>query len=262
MVLTYKEDNDIANEIYKTATSEVYGQQEFIFDNEYVRDLDKKEIIFSPTPMFNTKFGSVNPLWVGGAPKYNIRILLDGGAYSTISPFKIYDYNLPSANKSTDSMVYPHISHWNKPIDPTFDINFGVCDYYFRWDNYGSNTNNNLFNLHWRRTLEQINNGKLMTAYFNLNESDIYKMRLSDKIRIDNSWWNINKIQDYDANSNNPTKVELISIDTRLEIPFTQRLTKIKQQWSDEIVIPRLEVNKDGEKYTSLSFSEIIAIDN
>lgn len=257
MLLTYKEDKDIANETYKTATAEVYGQQEFIFDNEYVRNIEKQEIIFSPTPMFNTKFGSVNPLWVGGSPKCNIRILLDGGTYSTIAPFTIYDYWFANISQSTNSMVYPHISHWNKPVDPTFDINFGVCDYYFRWDNYGSNTNNNLFNLHWRRTLEQINNGKLMTAYFNLNEADIYQMRLSDKIRIDNSWWNINKIQDYDANNNTPTKVELISIDTRLEIPFVPRSVKKKNQWSDEIVIPKSVTSGIRTKYLSTILSEV-----
>ena len=258
MILTYKEDKDVANEMYKTATSEVYGQQEFIFDNEYVRDIEKQEIIFSPTPMFNTKFGSVNPLWVGGSPKCNIRILIDGGQYPTIAPYRIYDYNFGGASQQSSSVnVYPHISHWNKPIDPTFDINFGVCDYYFRWDNYGSNTNNNLFNLHWRRTLEQINSGKLMTAYFNLNESDIYQMRLSDKIRIDNSWWNINKIQDYDANSTSPTKVELISIDTRLEIPFKVRLVKKLQQWDDVLVIPRTINNGIRNKYLTTNLSEV-----
>jgi hypothetical protein len=44
-------------------------------------------------------------------------------------------------------------------------------------------------------------------------------MKLNDKIRIDNSWWNINKIIDYDANAHKLTKVELISIDT--EVDFT-----------------------------------------
>jgi hypothetical protein len=47
-------------------------------------------------------------------------------------------------------------------------------------------------------------------------------MKLNDKIRIDNSWWNINKIIDYDANANKLTKVELISIDTEINFaPFT-----------------------------------------
>jgi hypothetical protein len=68
----------------------------------------------------------------------------------------------------------------------------------------------------------QINNGKMLTAMFNLKEPDIQAMKLNDKIRIDNSWWNINKIIDYDANANKLTKVELISIDTEINFsPFT-----------------------------------------
>jgi hypothetical protein len=44
-------------------------------------------------------------------------------------------------------------------------------------------------------------------------------LKLNDKIRIDNSWWNINKVIDYDANARKLTRVELISIDN--EINFT-----------------------------------------
>ena len=65
----------------------------------------------------------------------------------------------------------------------------------------------------------QINNGKMLTAMFNLKEPDIQAMKLNDKIRIDNSWWNINQVIDYDANANSLTRVELISIDN--EINFT-----------------------------------------
>jgi len=65
----------------------------------------------------------------------------------------------------------------------------------------------------------QINNGKMLSAMFNLKENDIQRLQLNDKIRIDNSWWNINKVIDYDANANKLTKVELISVDN--EINFT-----------------------------------------
>jgi hypothetical protein len=165
--------------------------------------------------MFNSNFGAILPMMNGEAPKTNIKVLLDGGAY-TCGTYDIIEHS----NSTVSNNTFPHLSHWDKPFDPTFDINFGQCDFYFRNDNFGATTNNNLFNLHWRRTLNQINTGRLLTAHFNLSELDIQKMELSDKIRIDNSWWNINKIVDYDANSNNLTKVELLSIDDLLEIPF------------------------------------------
>jgi hypothetical protein len=99
---------------------------------------------------------------------------------------------------------------------PTFDINFGTNDYYFY--EVGSLTANNLYNLYWRRTVNQINVGKMLIGYFDLNEVDIQSLKLNDKIYIDNSWWNINKIQDYNANNNSLTKVELISIDTEIDL--------------------------------------------
>ena len=67
----------------------------------------------------------------------------------------------------------------------------------------------------------QINNGKMLTAYFNLKENDIQALELNDKIRIDNSWWNINRVIDYNANNHQLTQVELISIDNDVQLmPF------------------------------------------
>jgi hypothetical protein len=61
----------------------------------------------------------------------------------------------------------------------------------------------------------------MLIAQFNLKEDDIQALQLNDKIRIDNSWWNINKVIDYDASRNTLTTVELISIDTEIDFaPF------------------------------------------
>lgn len=235
LILTYKQDKDIANESYFKATTEVYGELEFIFDNEYVKGVNKQEIIFSPTPMTNTSFGAVCPMWAGGYPNLNIRILY-AGVTGTCQNYSILNY---ADATPVIGNTYGFNSHWDKPINPTFDINFGVCDYYFMTYDYGAKTNNNLFNLHWRRTLEQINSGKMLTAYFNLNEVDIQKLKLSDKIRIDNSWWNINSILDYNANSNTPTKVELISIDEELYVPYESRNVVNVNDASTLITLPR-----------------------
>ena len=257
MILTYKEDSDISNKIYKEATGEIYGQQKFTFDNEFIKEEKKTEIMFSSTPIFNTKFGAVSPMWLGGAPKCNLRILYDGGEYSCNS-YSIINYRLNSGTSfGVSASSYPYVGHWDKPVNPTFDLNFGVCDYYFRTDNYGSLTNNNLFNLHWRRTLNQINTGKIMSASFNLTETDILNVKLNDKIRIDNSWWNINKIQDFDANNKKPTKVELISIDDNLFIPF-QKKKKVKliaDLSTDLVAIPIRTLTKERNDFLSVNLS-------
>jgi hypothetical protein len=65
----------------------------------------------------------------------------------------------------------------------------------------------------------------MLTAYFKLDEGDIHSLKLNDKIRIDNSWWNINKVIDYNANINQLTKVELISVDTEIDLARFQTNT-------------------------------------
>ena len=61
----------------------------------------------------------------------------------------------------------------------------------------------------------------MLSAFFYLNEGDIHNLKLNDKIRIDNSWWNINRVIDYNANAEGLTKVELISVDSEQElVPF------------------------------------------
>ena len=210
-LLTYKQDKDQYNDIYQKNVNEIYGQIEYTFDSDFVKDTQTNELIFSPTPMGQTTFGAVVPYISYPAPKLNFRILFDGGVFSC------GDYFIDGTLVNS----YPSISHFNNPNLPTYDINFGVCDFYFI-QNIGL-TNNNLYNLYWRRTLGQINNGKLMSALFNLSEVDINKINLSDKIYIDNTVWNINRIIDYDANSRDLTRVELISVDEESSfIPFLE----------------------------------------
>lgn len=209
--LTYKQDaKDPLLEEYLDQTNEIYGQVEYTFDSEHIKEEEVKEIIFSPTVITDqTTFGAVVPTIIGPAPKNNVRLLYDGGLFDC-GNFSIANYpgNVKVFNE------YPLFSNFDHPTDPSYSSLFGQNDY-----NYASivkDTNNNLFNLHWRRTFNQINNSKILTAYFDLDIMNIYKMELNDKIRIDNSYWNINKIADFNPNKDTPTKVELLSIDDEL----------------------------------------------
>lgn len=215
LILTYKQDSDTPNKLYFDATREVYGQLEYIFNSEYVKDIDKKEIIFSPTPITKTTFGAIVPMIDGQAPKTGLRILYDGGE-QTCGSYDLIDSGLTGYYGIT---TYPAITHFDNAETPSFDINFGTCDFYYYQPQ--TLTNNNLYNLYWRRTINQINEGQMLSAYFHLTEADIHSLKLNDKIRINNSWWNINQVIDYNANTRTLTKVELISADSELELaPF------------------------------------------
>jgi len=219
LILTYAADKDAPNVTYTNATSDIYGQAEVIFDNEYVKEVDTKPILFSPTPVIKTLFGAFVPMIAGAAPETNIRILYDKTTtttpLATCGPYSILDYGSVGQSNLTS---YPLVGHFDDPLTPSFDINFAICDFYYYQPS--SLTDNNLYNRYWRRTMGQINNGKMLIANFDLKENDIQALKLNDKIRIDNSWWNINKVIDYDANARKLTRVELISIDN--EINFTK----------------------------------------
>lgn len=214
LILTYKEDKDVANEFYTNATREVYGQKSILFDIEWTKGTDKKEISFGPTPTGLNNFGLYLPYI---SRETNPRILLDNGIRFTNVGI-IYNYDVQGNPLFTAINYYPFASHLNAPINPTFDLNFGDNPYFFY--DISVPTLNNLYNQFWRNTIQLIDEGKLLTAYFYLTPKDIYELELNDVVRIDNSYWNINKVIDYDAGADNLTKVELITNSELLPFPI------------------------------------------
>jgi hypothetical protein len=253
--LTYKADTDSPNKVYTDVTREIYGQVEVTFENEYVKGIDVKETIFSPTPVQPTVFGAFLPLLNGAAPKTNIRILFDNGEITAQNVDIISGYDTVTPTNG----AYPYLSHFggDDPFNPAFDINFAECQYYYY--QVAQNTNNNLYNIYWRRTVAQINGGKLLTAYFYLRENDIQLMELNDKIRIDNSWWSINKVIDYNANNLQPTKVELISLETEIDLPpfFGGSITPVGPGDGDQITSIMQQYN-DSTNVTTNNRNSII----
>ena len=228
LTLSYGQDKDYLNTGYLQNVSEVYGQVKYVFDNEYIKNDDKKSLIFGASPFVDTTFGAVVMGINGSEPKTLPRLVYDGGKYPC-GTFYIYDYG----TTGTACTEYPYTTHFDKPLNPSLDFNFGICDYYFS-QSYGSTTLNNLSTLYWRRTMAQINSGKLYTVYLNLTSADIEQLKLNDKIYLDRSWWNINRVIDYNANANEPTKVELLSID-------------------DELVLPKIKTRSDNKPFTGSS---------
>jgi hypothetical protein len=102
----------------------------------------------------------------------------------------------------------------------------------------------------WRRTIGQIDKGKLFTAYFYLNEYDISILKLNDKIFVKDTWYNINSLQ-YDPNSFGPTKVVLMTIDDELAISYPKYIGLIGKPILSAYTLEGLS----SEIYNSLNFS-------
>lgn len=210
-----KDDKDQINKDYTEQTNEIYGQFEYVFENEFIKDIDKVEPIFSPTfitPLSDANGGTNRnvPFIDFREPNNNIRILYAGNIVNGSWSYYNGQGNVPA--NYTDYSAYRFAGHLYPNVSsPEFDLNFGICDYY---SHTGPITNNNLFNQHYYDQMNIFENGHIMSALFNLSFADITALDLNERIYVHDSWWHINKIIDYNVNGNNLTRVELITADT------------------------------------------------
>lgn len=228
ILFSYKPDTDEANKTYTQQTRETFGQLEYTFSNEFVKNTKLVQPMFSPTPLQKNLTGQIVPTIISVSPKNNIRVLYDGGWIDTEANgyWKFIDYSTNNAGDPVSIYKYPYMGHLDNPITPTIDINFGLWDAYF-YDDFQNVTDNNLYNRYYKRFISQIEAGKLMTAKFRLNEYDILNLDFRDQIFINDAYWYLNKISDYNGNSSEGlTTVELILVDEGIK--FSPSKTSFK----------------------------------
>jgi len=133
-----------------------------------------------------------------------------------------YRYN--AGTTIQQKSVYPYAGHLDNPITPTFDLNFGIpSELYYTANGFTGTlqyTNANLFNLYHKGYLDEVSDkdSKVMTGMFQLSALDIFNLNFRNQIIIDNCYWRLNKIMNYNPFSDGLTKVELIKV--RDVIPF------------------------------------------
>ena len=218
MLFSYKEDDDLYNENYTKSIDgeEIYGQKKIEFDNQFVKGTKKVESIFSPTPLIYSSPNEemIIPFIGTSNNDINIRTLYYGGLLNTLNSKTWHLDSVDSGTPTTTTYTtYPYAGHFDDPITPTVDINFGLNPYYY-YTELTTSPNNNLYNKYWRNTVNQIAEGKLITSKFYLTEVDIgfIRFNLNARIYVKDSWYHINKIVDYNPLGNGLTKVELIKI--------------------------------------------------
>lgn len=208
--LGYKDDKDIYNEAYKGSTQKTYGDVRYILANEHIKGTERKELIFSPTPYAKNQFGAYLPcLNTIGSSENNIRLLLWNGKKDVVDGvFKVLNSN--SEVLSASETYYPQALHQNDPLNPSFDLNFGICVYYFAAG--VQPTINTMFAYHYRELFVQLNSGKKRVSTFVLPERERVNLKLSDTIVADNTRYIIDSIvNNYGVSKE--TKLTLLTID-------------------------------------------------
>ena len=221
-IYTYKDDGDYYNEKYKSSNDSVYGSRTIDLDNDFINKSQKVEVMFSPSPLVNDGATSrIIPAIYdadiddGAKPTdINVRMLYYGGLLKSIPKWR----HVSVDGTATEEDFYPYAGHWDNPIFPTLDINFGLPnEIYYSENPYTGQlqvTNANLFNVYHKRSFDEISDkdSKLMTANAYLDAWDIQKLDFRDQILIDNCYWRINKINDYNPFKEGLTKIELVKV--------------------------------------------------
>ena len=265
-IYTYSEDGDYFNERYQNNRGHVYGRSRIEVDNDFVQSSKETEIIFSPTPLINDNPSSriIGAIYDSDTEEgfkptdSNVRILQWGGMLPS-NPQWIFGYS--NANQQNIPLLaafntYPYAGHWDNPITPTIDINFGLTyELYYQANAFTGTiqvTNANLFNIYHRNYINEVTDkdSKVMTGMFYLEPTDINKLDFRDQIVIDNAYWRLNKVMNYNPFKEGLTKVELIKI----KEPVTFQKGSKSLNASGYLGIERLpnpstETRTNGNKY-------------
>ena len=212
----YDVDTDYLNELYKKKYGIGYG--EFLLDTNYEFSKEKSEckIIFSGSPLFAT---------TGEEKKQTIFFKSsDNGATETNQSTKIRlllakkitgvtSWHIKNGGNVGTYTVYGYMGHLDDPTTPTFDLNWNAPKelYYALSNAYPSS---NLFSRYWLAYMSEIINkdSKLMTCNVYLDKQQIQELDFSIPIQVDGSIFKLNKVNDYDMNTDQTTKVELLKI--------------------------------------------------
>jgi hypothetical protein len=216
---TYTSDFDIANEKYTAKWSQVYGERTINIDNDFVTQQQKIELVFASTHGIESGSVIISQYFKGDPNKpepfaQKIRILSHNGkidiAPNNIGLFK--KFNTPTGTSYT---YYPQALHLDDAQAPTMDLLFGIPNQVgWKFDNPAIYTTNNLYNKYWSQYISEITDkdSKIVKMWLYLTPQDIRNLDFSAKYFIDNSYYRLNKIENYNPINAQVTKCEFLKI--------------------------------------------------
>jgi len=224
--ISYKADGDFLNRQYTGQTEEIYGQEIWEFDNDFITEENKIESQFSPTPIIALPVGTgFNQFPMsrlakdenGGVYEANCRIMIRPSSPIALENGQLWVLWETVVEGGAANVFYeiPWAGHLDNPFTPTKDLNFGqVYTSSFNWDA----TLNTLYGNYWKDYIELINSSycKFLEAEFFLDETDLANFSFRNKIFLELNGqptvWIVNSISDYNPIEYTLTKVQLIRI--------------------------------------------------
>jgi len=232
---SYKDAGGYFEKRYQSAYQSSYGSRTYISSNEFSNGEQAEDVGFgnsvmvgfSPSPRIYARYydmdnkgssvsGDVNLDVKPVTP--NLRIL-----YHEYIPF-------PSETEfvfeGTEYTSYPYAGNLDNPYNPTYDLCFGIPrELYYQSDETTGAiyryTNNNLFNRFWLDYVKLYTDkdAKKVKLFVQLSAVDVLNLDFRKPIYINGTLFYLLSVNDYDANSDESTSIELLKV---LDLaPFT-----------------------------------------
>lgn len=212
----FKEDSDYYNELYRKRYSQGYGDN--LFDSEFFfsPDTGTIDLIFASTPLvgYSGVDKIVSPFYKqdsSGVESQQVSVIriLQSKKITGVASWIIYD----GLTALATLMNYGYAGHYDDPDAPANDIHFGVPKELFFTLVTGA-INVTQFNVYWSPYMAEITDkdSKLLTAWFNLSNRDIYDLDFGKFIYLERCLWRLNKIIDWDTTQPGLVRVELLKV--------------------------------------------------
>ncbi len=246
-IFTNRPETDFWNKKFKDERGRDYMSYKHTVDTDHLKNQISISVPFGSSVMINNPEGSdvVMPsiiqkdtngvvkavtnsaprmlIWGGMRPwsKSGISIMsltddASGGAkgWEMLSSQELVGVGSTSSGAITN---YPYAGTVDSPHDPHFDINWynqEVGDFVY-WDS-ARWSDANLYNKYWSDFIREISDpaSAYVTADVNLRPADIADLDFKKIYVIDRNWFRLQKVIDYDSNSQAFTKVELLKLKT------------------------------------------------
>jgi hypothetical protein len=221
-ILQYTEDNDEYNSKYQNLFREQYATTRQDINNDFIKNANETTLGFSATPLSDSStndraYSKIRPIDPNTTdnqkPAYNIRLLQYGGLVDTD-----YGWNLSGVSGITNYPVdFPYAGMLDNVYNPTFSLDCSMpkAVYYGNFSGGVTFYNGNLYNLYWKKTIDEITDkdSKLVTAYFKLSDNQIANLDFRNIYQVDKQFYRLYSVE-VDLNANEPAKIELLKLKT------------------------------------------------
>jgi len=232
---SYKDAGGYFEKRYQSAYQSSYGSRTYISSNQFSNGEQAEDVGFgnsvmvgfSPSPRIYARYYDMDNKGTasGGDVELNVKPVTPNLRilYHEYIPF-------PSETEfvfeGTEYTSYPYAGTLDNPYNPTKDLCFGIPrELYYQSDETTGAiyryTNNNLFNRFWLDYVNLYTNkdAKKVKLFVQLTPVDVLNLDFRKPIYINGTLFYLLSVNDYDANSDESTSIELLKV---LDLaPFT-----------------------------------------